>query len=161
MKATIFFLWLLVISMLFPGLLPAEELSQSELEYLQEKGEIIFVSQTRYPPFEFIGPSGQHTGMCIELVRWMATELEFKARFVDASFNKAQEDILAGRADVLTGSETFYKLRELKPDLPVILCTGYSHNSIIEKLLSSGAGDFIQKPFKLKVLTAKIRRIFA
>ena len=102
MKATIFFLWLSVISMLSPGLLPAEELSQSEMEYLQEKGDIIFVSQTRYPPFEFIGPPGQHTGMCIELVRWMATELGFKPRFTDTSFKKAQEDILAGRADVLT-----------------------------------------------------------
>jgi len=61
----------------------------------------------------------------------------------------------------LSGAETFKELRELKPDLPIILCTGYSHDTVAEKLITAGARDFIQKPFKLKVLTAKIRRIFA
>ncbi len=61
----------------------------------------------------------------------------------------------------LSGSETFYKLRELKPDLPVILCTGYSHNSTTDKLLASGASNFIQKPFSIEALTAKIRGVLA
>jgi len=61
----------------------------------------------------------------------------------------------------LSGSETFYRLRKLKPDLLVILCTGYSHNSITEKLLSSGASGFIQKPFNIENLTMKIRGVLA
>lgn len=58
----------------------------------------------------------------------------------------------------LSGSETFNELRELEPDLPIILCTGCSHDTIAEKLITAGARDFIQKPFEMAVLTAKIRR---
>jgi len=80
----------------------AIELSKEERAYLQEKDTIVFISQTRYPPFEFIDKNGEHTGMCIELARWMATELGFTARFVDSSFQEAQKAILSGKADVLT-----------------------------------------------------------
>ena len=80
----------------------AAGLTREQKDFLKKKGSIVFISQTHYPPFEFLGPDGDHTGMCIELIRWIATEFGFKAYFTDTSFNQAQEDILSGRADVLT-----------------------------------------------------------
>lgn len=80
----------------------ALELSADEQAYLQRKGAILFVSQTLYPPFEFIYQKGEHTGMCIELARWMATEFGFTAKFTDTYFKQAQQDILSSKADVLT-----------------------------------------------------------
>jgi len=77
-------------------------LSPEEQAYLSKKKEIVFVSQTRYPPFEFVDKNGEHTGMCIELARWMGTELGFKPCFIDTSFQEAQNAILSGKADVLT-----------------------------------------------------------
>jgi PAS domain S-box-containing protein len=96
------------------------DLSPDERRYLDDKAEIVFISQTCYPPFEFIGPPGEHTGICIELVRWMAAELGFQARFCDTSFKKAQEDVLAGRADVLT-SLFFSDQRDKKFDFTQML----------------------------------------
>ena len=87
---------------LFPFSLNAEILSKEEHEYLQKKGTIVFISQSAYPPFEFVDKEGDHVGMCIELARWIATELGFKVRFTDSSFKHAQDAILAGKADVLT-----------------------------------------------------------
>lgn len=80
----------------------AEELTQQEREYLRQKGAIVFISQTHYPPFEFLGEDGDHTGMSIELARWIATRFGFKTRFVNASFKDAQETVLSGNADVIT-----------------------------------------------------------
>lgn len=77
-------------------------LTQQEQSYLQNKGEIVFISQSQYPPFEFITQDGEREGMCIELSHWIATELGFRARFVDASFVEAQQAIQDRRADVLT-----------------------------------------------------------
>ncbi len=77
-------------------------LSKAEREYLNKKKTIMFISQTHYPPFEFINKEGDHSGMCIELIRWIATELGFKAGFIDTSFKKAQEAVLSEEADVLT-----------------------------------------------------------
>jgi ABC-type amino acid transport substrate-binding protein len=68
----------------------ANDISRAEALYLKEKGAIIFVSQTQYPPFEFGGSDGDHTGMCIDLVRWIATEFGFKVQFSDTSFKQVQ-----------------------------------------------------------------------
>jgi len=80
----------------------ALDLSSEEQEYLRTKGTIVFVSQTRYPPFEFIDQNGQHEGMMLDVVRWMAVEMGFKPVFMDMTFLEAQEAILSGRADILT-----------------------------------------------------------
>ncbi|MBN2333826.1 MAG: transporter substrate-binding domain-containing protein, partial [Deltaproteobacteria bacterium] len=80
----------------------AIELTPAERHYLNDAGTITFISQSTYPPFEFIAEGGKITGMCIELVHWMAAEFGFKARFLDADFKTAQENILSGNADVLT-----------------------------------------------------------
>lgn len=80
----------------------ALELSPIEREYLREKGEIVFVSQTRYPPFEFKTSEGEPTGMVIELARWMAKRAGVPARFIDTTFEQAQQAVLSGEADVLT-----------------------------------------------------------
>ncbi len=85
-----------------PPAFAAEALSKTEQAFLKSKNEIVFVSQSNYPPFEFVDQSGEHTGMSIELARWIATEFGFKARFTDTHFQQAQRDVLSGSADVLT-----------------------------------------------------------
>lgn len=91
---------------LFWGAIPRPasplDLTPAEREYLREKGEIVFVSQTWYPPFEFKTGDGEPTGMAIELARWMAARAGVPARFTDTTFQQAQEAVLAGEADVLT-----------------------------------------------------------
>ncbi|OQX18106.1 MAG: hypothetical protein BWK76_08625 [Desulfobulbaceae bacterium A2] len=98
--------WLAPIVLLALLLLPrsgaAEELTAAERAWLEQHGNIVFVSQTEYPPFEFVGNWRERSGMCIELVRWMETELGFRAEFRNMSFQEAQQAVLAGEADVLT-----------------------------------------------------------
>ena len=79
-------------------------LSQSERDWLAERSEVVFVGQTSYPPFEFIHPRrGEYSGMSIELIRWIATEYGFTAIFRPMPFASAQEAVLSGSADALTG----------------------------------------------------------
>lgn len=79
-------------------------LSAAERAWLTEKGELLFVGQTAYPPFEFLHPRhGEYTGMAIELIRWIATEFGFSAVFDPMPFAEAQEAVLSGRADAITG----------------------------------------------------------
>ncbi|MBV1753053.1 MAG: transporter substrate-binding domain-containing protein, partial [Desulfarculus sp.] len=98
----------------------AEELTQQEQKYLLQKGTIVFISQTHYPPFEFLGQDGDHTGMSIELARWIATRFGFKTRFIDASFKDAQETVLSGKTDVIT-SLFYSKKRDQVFDLTQIM----------------------------------------
>jgi PAS domain S-box-containing protein len=80
----------------------AFDLTQEESAYIHSTDTIIFVSQTHYPPFEFIDAQGQHDGMMIDIIRWMAVEIGFRAVFTDMSFQQAQDAVLIGKADVLT-----------------------------------------------------------
>ncbi len=80
----------------------AISLTKEEKHYLRSKGTIIFVSQTHYPPFEFINDTHQAQGMMVDLIHWMAVEMSFQPVFESMDFKKAQEAVLAGKADVIT-----------------------------------------------------------
>ncbi|OPY86818.1 MAG: Blue-light-activated protein [Syntrophaceae bacterium PtaU1.Bin231] len=55
------------------------------------------------------------------------------------------------------GAKTFDCLKEIDPDVKVIICSGYSMDGEAQKLLDRGCVSFIQKPFQLPELSRKIR----
>ncbi|GEM_PF-2556950 len=59
----------------------------------------------------------------------------------------------------MSGSETFKRLKEVDPDVKVLLSSGYDLNAKAEDLLQSGYAGFIQKPFDLKGLSETIRNL--
>lgn len=84
------------------GASSAVSLTADERAFLAANFPIVFVSQTNYPPFEFVDEVGDRRGMMIELARWISTELGFHAEFTDTTFQEAQEAVLDGKAHVLT-----------------------------------------------------------
>ncbi|UYG05229.1 EAL domain-containing protein [Halomonas sp. LR3S48] len=78
------------------------ELTEEERRFLERNEPIVFVSQSRYPPFEFIDASAERRGIMVELAQWIATEAGFHAQLTDTVFQQAQERVLNGEADVLT-----------------------------------------------------------
>ena len=59
----------------------------------------------------------------------------------------------------LSGGETFDQLRKIKPGISVLLCSGYSLSGQAMEILDRGCNGFIQKPFKLRELSLKLREI--
>jgi PAS domain S-box-containing protein len=59
------------------------------------------------------------------------------------------------------GSKTFDAIREIDPDACVLLSSGYSQDSQAEEILARGCSGFIQKPFRMEDLSAKIKGILA
>jgi nitrogen-specific signal transduction histidine kinase/CheY-like chemotaxis protein len=57
------------------------------------------------------------------------------------------------------GRETFDLLKEIDPEIKVLLSSGYSLTRQAEEMLACGCKDFIQKPFDMNRLSQKIRRI--
>ncbi len=76
--------------------------TDQERAWLASHGPVVFVSQSNYPPFEFHEKDGSMDGICIELARWMSTEMGFQTRFVGMSFHEAQQAVQSGTADVIT-----------------------------------------------------------
>lgn len=76
-------------------------LSERDLAYLEQKEEIVFVSQPNYAPFEFLRKQ-QLSGINVELAQWMAADMGFKARFETASLEKGMQMLRTGKADAMT-----------------------------------------------------------
>ena len=57
------------------------------------------------------------------------------------------------------GGEAFDKLKEIAPDLNVLLSSGYSIDGQATEILARGCKGFIQKPFKINEISIKIREV--
>jgi two-component system, cell cycle sensor histidine kinase and response regulator CckA len=60
---------------------------------------------------------------------------------------------------VMSGSETFERLKEINPDIKVMLSSGYSINGQAAEILERGCKGFIQKPFHINEISQKIREV--
>ena len=58
----------------------------------------------------------------------------------------------------LSGSEVFFKLQEINPQVRVLISSGYSSEGVVQKILDEGGLDFIQKPFTIEELSKKVRK---
>ena len=61
----------------------------------------------------------------------------------------------------LSGEETFPLLLEIRPDLPVILSSGYDNAEVARRFAGAGPAGFIQKPYRPAELVSVIRRCVA
>ena len=59
------------------------------------------------------------------------------------------------------GGEVYDALKEINPDVKVLLASGYSIDSQAKQILSRGCNGFIQKPFNLRELSVKIKEILS
>lgn len=59
----------------------------------------------------------------------------------------------------LDGLEAHAALRRLRPDVPVLLTSGYSEEAVSGRAPDTGPCAFIQKPYDLSTLTAKVRAL--
>jgi len=59
----------------------------------------------------------------------------------------------------MTGSELSRKLMQIKRDIPIILCTGFSEAVDEDKTRPEGIREFVMKPFTTKEMAETIRRV--
>ncbi|MDQ5986407.1 MAG: Sensor histidine kinase RcsC [Syntrophus sp. SKADARSKE-3] len=59
----------------------------------------------------------------------------------------------------ISGGEVFDRVREINPDIKVILSSGYSLAGRAREILDRGCNSFLQKPFQLERLSQKVREL--
>jgi PAS domain S-box-containing protein len=62
---------------------------------------------------------------------------------------------------VMTGAALAQELRRLRPDLPIILCSGFSHTMNADKAQALGLDAFLLKPFLHRDLGFAVHRVLA
>ncbi len=105
---------------------------------------------------EAVGNLLKHLGYTVHIARSGQEAIElFKAQ-------KEQIDlvILDMVMPGMSGSDTFDQLMAIDPAAKVILCSGYSADGQAAQILKRGCQGFMQKPFTLSELSAKLNEIF-
>ena len=87
----------------------------------------------------------------IEMLRGMKEETEPGKSPVDLIIL----DMILPKID---GRETYRRIKEIDPDVKVVLSTGYDVNNIVSEVLSDGAVGFIQKPYHIDKLVGMVRQ---
>jgi len=59
----------------------------------------------------------------------------------------------------LDGEACFRIFRQLKPDVKVLLASGYNEQDAVNAFAGKGLAGFVQKPFTTDELIAKVRQI--
>ncbi|SLM31812.1 Faa [Desulfamplus magnetovallimortis] len=59
----------------------------------------------------------------------------------------------------MTGCELAHKIWEIRPDMPVILCTGFNELVTPESAIQMGISRYVMKPYSKQDLSVKIREV--
>ncbi|UCE08611.1 MAG: response regulator, partial [bacterium] len=59
----------------------------------------------------------------------------------------------------MSGGETYDRIKEINPNITVLLSSGYSIDSQAAEILEKGCNGFLQKPFDIKELSHRIKEI--
>lgn len=59
----------------------------------------------------------------------------------------------------MDGEETFRELQGLAPEIPVLISSGYSEQDTMDRFLGRGLAGFIQKPYQLGDLRARLHEV--
>lgn len=121
----------------------------------QEPGRILFIDDE---------------AAVVQVVEGMLMHLGYDVRAVTSSldalaiFRAAPHDFDLVMTDMtmpgLTGEALTHELRRLRPDIPIILCTGFSHVMDATKAQAMGIDAFLLKPLVLKDLAIAICQVF-
>ena len=107
--------------------------------------------------------------MIIETAKELLSNLGYNV-FVAASGDEAITVYLENKKKIrmvildmimpdLGGEAVYDRLKEINPEVKVLLSSGYDLRGQAQDILDRGCNDFIQKPFNLTQLSQKIRRI--
>jgi len=98
----------------------------------------------------------QHLGYEVEVAASGSEALELYAR-APTSFDLILLDMLMPQ---MSGDRVFFRLKELRPDIKVLLISGFASEDAIQSVLRSGGLGFIQKPFTIDELARQVRKCF-
>jgi len=57
----------------------------------------------------------------------------------------------------LDGEACYRELRQIQPDVKVILSSGYNEQDVVNRFAGKGLAGFVQKPYTSEELLAKVR----
>ena len=113
----------------------------------------------------FVDDEAILTLLAQEMLEQLGYDVETKTSSLEAlaAFRAAPQSfdlvITDQTMPLMTGETLAQELRAIRPELPIILCTGYSHSINADQAAAKGFDAFFMKPFDMHDLAVVIRRV--
>ena len=143
-------------SMFFPLVADREKFQRTlERQKLQQGNEHVLVVDDEEHVSELISRMLDHLGYKVNVVHTgqEALDLARKKTRIDAV-------ILDMNMPTMSGKETFEKLKKIRPDIRVVVSTGYSNESLEPAMIENLIDGFLQKPYQMEELSKVLREAF-
>jgi len=140
----------------FTILLPVVDATNNSID--ETKDELLFGNET----ILFVDDEESIASMMGKMLKKMGYQVEIRTNPVDAlklfQSKTDQFDLIITDMTMpqMTGDKLAYKIREIRNDIPIIICTGYSSLMDEQKSRSMGV-EYIMKPIAIGVLAKTIR----
>jgi CheY-like chemotaxis protein len=109
--------------------------------------------------------------MALILIKRLLTEAGFQVVTVQSGFecldvfrnqpSAFQLVLLDLTMPFMDGEETFHRLREIRGDIPVVLCTGFIQRDRLDRLMKDGIVGFLRKPLAPDEIVDHIRGVLS
>ena len=109
--------------------------------------------------------------MALVLIKRLLTEAGYHAVTAQSGFealdlfrrqpNAFQLVLLDLTMPFMDGEETFQRLREIRSDVPVVLCTGFIRRDHLDRLMNAGIAGFLRKPLAPDEIVEHVRAVLA
>ncbi|MBI9077433.1 MAG: response regulator, partial [Desulfatibacillum sp.] len=80
-----------------------------------------------------------------------------------AMYRERQDEIQLVILDLimpgLSGVEMFHRLREINPEVKILISSGYSMDGSVSELMKKGCNGFVQKPYTIQSISHKVKEI--
>lgn len=146
-----------MIRVLFPALPSSDSISEGAGEissFFQEKTHTILLVDDETDVLEIGTVMLKQIGFAVITANSGLNAIEV--------FNTCCEDIDCVLLDLsmprMDGGQTLQELRRIKPDIPIILVSGYAEEDLKVKFARQNVNSFIQKPYDESILIEKLNR---
>ena len=141
---------------LLPNHLPCELPQDQEAHAPRGQGEILFVDDE-----EPLARLGKELLESLGYRATVRTDPEEAVELVRQSPKRFRAIITDQTMPKLTGEEIVSRLLHVNPELPILVCTGFSHSMNIEKARAIGAAAFLMKPVQKPELARTLAEILS
>lgn len=124
---------------------PAKAESKKTILIVDDEPMILALSKQTLADAGFNVMTAQSGFECLDLFRRRPHEFELV--------------ILDLRMPFMDGEETFERMRMIRADVPVVMCTGFIEKERVDRMIGAGLSGVLHKPFRSKELASYTQAI--
>ena len=144
------------VSVFLPGVPPKTEVAEAPATYQSKRSGTALVVEDEHLVMEVNRAIVQKMGYQVIEAR-SGEEAIRVAQTYEGAIDFALLDVILPDMD---GSHIYPRLMEARPNLKVIVCSGFALDGPARQILDSGAQSFVQKPFTMAALAVILDKIF-